>query len=406
VNRLPFPPFPTLRRRASVSALWAVAFTLLFASAGAHAEEVEKATDVHQAKAGPWGVIEYSYIYIEATDELINNVPLPNSSPSWVFLDATEKSLRALFAQAELPPAMVERLLNKKKMVVRPDSLTVFPAVEELLAMTPGMRELIYPALALSPENEFHQAPVYFIGGVDPWLRDTRIRPELKEQIRKMTYRRGDTQIFSDISALLSAAQSDVEARRFLKLTTRVRTLLARVKVTPQTDFNELYDYWSDQRRSRDIRPFLESIAERPAEASLDLIHLLPRAARRYLYSYPTLDLAARGRLPDCHWTSLNFFNLVPRAYYLDTRLAAAHVLSNYSPVAPPYAFGDVLFFMNAAGEAAHSCVHLADDIVYTKNGENILSPWILMRIGDVEGLYANQPGWRMQGYRRKPPTP
>ncbi len=392
--------FPHFRR----SARWIVTLALLLASFGGRtAAADEKATDVYQVKAGPWGLIEYSYIYIEATEELINNVPLPNSTPSWVFPAATEKSLRALFAQAALPEPMIERLLNKKRMVVQADSLTVFPALDDLEAMTPAMREVIYPPLALSPENEFHTAPVYFLGGLEPWLRDARIRTEIKDMIRKMAYRRGKTEVFSDVQALLAVAQSDLEVRRILKLSTRVRTLLARVKVTPQTDFNQLYDYWSDQRRSRDIRPFLESIAERPAEASLDLIHLLPRAARRYVYSYPTIDLAARGRLPDCHWSSLNFFNLVPRAYYLDTRLASANVLTNFNPVPAPYAFGDVLFFMNAAGEAAHSCVHLADDIVYTKNGENILSPWILMRLGDVQELYANQPGWRVQAYRRKP---
>ncbi len=382
-----------------------VAFCVLLClfSGALRAEEPAKATDVHQAKAGPWGVIEYSYIYIEATDELIANIPMPNSAPAWVFPDATEKTLRALFQRAALPAAMVERLLDPKKMVQRPDSLALFPTIADLEAMTPEMRAVVYEPLALSPENEFHHAPIVLIGGLESWLRDTRVRPELKEKIRKMTYRRGKSQVFSDIPALLAAAQNDVELRRILKLATRVRTLLARVRVTPQTDFSQLYDYWSDQRRSRDIRPFLESIAERPAEASLDLIHLLPRSARRYLYSYPTLDLAARGRLPDCHWTSLNFFKLVPQAYYLDTRLASAHVIANYTTVSAPYAFGDVFFFMNAAGEAIHSCVYLADDIVYTKNGENLLSPWILMRIADLEDLYANQPGWRVQGYRRKP---
>jgi len=150
--------------------------------------------------------------------------------------------------------------------------------------------------------------------------------------------------VFSDLQALFAEAKNDVELRRLLKLATRVRTLLARVKVTPQTDFNELYGYWSDQRRARDIRPFLESIAERPAEASLDLIHLLPRSPRRYLYSYPTIDLAARGRLPDYHWTSLNFFNLVPQSFYLDTRLASPHVVANYNLVPEPYTFGEVLF--------------------------------------------------------------
>jgi len=55
---------------------------------------------------------------------------------------------------------------------------------------------------------------------------------------------------------------------------------------------------------------------------------------------------------------------------------------------------------VNAAGEAAHSCVYLADDIVYTKNGENLLSPcasrtcWISTRIsldGACRAIAASQ---------------
>ena len=403
----PFPPPPaTRRRRSRANRALAVCCSILLGVWSADAvEPTDKTAAVYQTKPGPWGVIEYNYLYIEATEELIANVPQPNSTSNWTFPKASVESLRQLFTRAALPPAMIERLLDKKQMVTQADSITVFPPLEDLEAMTPAMREVVYAQLALSPENEFHYAPVYFIGGKESWLRDTRIRAELKEKIRRMAYRRGKVEAFSDLQALLADARSDLEARRILKLATRVRTIVARVRVTPQTDFNQLYDYWSGQRRARDIRPFLESIAERPSEASLDLIHLMPRRTRALLYSYPTFDLAARGRLPDCHWTSLNFFNLVPKAYYLDTRLASAHVLASYTAVAAPFTFGDVIFFMNATGEAAHSCVYLADDIVYTKNGENVLSPWILMHLADLESLYANEPGWRLQGYRRKPVT-
>ncbi len=379
-----------------------LAACLAWPGAGRAGEEA-KATDIHQAKGGPWGVIEYSYLYLEATDELIANIPMPTATPRWVFAGATESVARALFQKAALPPAMVARLLDKKRMVQQPGSLTVFPTLEDLEAMTPAMRVALHEHLEMSPGNEFYKDPVIFVGGIEPWLRDARIRDDIKAKIRKMAYPRGKTLIFSDVQALLAHAQSESEARRLLKLCTRVRTILAQVKVTPQTDFNELYEYWSDRRRARDIRPFLESIAERPADASLDLIHLLPRAARRFLYSYPTLDLAARGRLPDCHWTSLNFFSLAPQDYYLDTRLAASAVLAKYSPSNAPYIFGDLLFFTTSAGDAIHSCVYLADDIVYTKNGENLLSPWVLMHLEDLNNLYSHKPGITVSGYRRKP---
>lgn len=109
-----------------------------------------------------------------------------------------------------------------------------------------------------------------------------------------------------------------------------------------------------------------------------------------------------QGRMPDCHWTSLNFFNFRPRDYYLDTRLASMHVLESYETVNPPYAYGDVLMFMTEAGNALHSCVYIADDIVYTKNGENMASPWLLMKISDVKRVYSHEHQTKIQGYRMK----
>ena len=38
----------------------------------------------------------------------------------------------------------------------------------------------------------------------------------------------------------------------------------------------------------------------------------------------------------------------------------------------------------------AHSCVYVADEIVYTKNGNGRLAPWVLMKYADVARIYSN----------------
>jgi hypothetical protein len=399
LSRLSFPHRPDMRPWRRLTQVLALAAALTATRA-----QDTATSGVQRAKAGPWGVIEYNYLYIEAPDELIANITVPNSTPRWVFPAAREAELRELFERAKLPTAMVTRMLQKPRKLEADGAITLFPSVAELEAMTPEMRSIVYARLATADQNEFYKDPVVFTGGdIEAWLRDVRIRPELKEKMRQMAYRRGDVPVFSDIPVLLSYAESDAEVRRILRLSTRVRTFVARLKVTPETDFNALYDYWSDQRRARSIRPFLESVAEKPSETSLDIVHLLPAFARRLLYTYPSLDLAASGRFPDCHWTSLNFFSRAPQAYYLDTRLATNHVIENYTPITEPYTFGDLLFFLDANGDAVHSCVYVADDIVFTKNGENMLTPWILMRLPNVRDLYSAVPGLKIQGYRRKP---
>lgn len=403
---VPQPPFSYshFSLRKQIGCLLTIGFMIAGGSVIAQAQESHPPIDVQRAKAGPWGVIEFHYLYIEAPDELIANIAVPNSVPRWVFHGANEKELRAFFEKAKLPAEMVTRMFKNTRVPGEKDIMTLFPAVADLEAMTPEMRTAIYARLATTEDNEFHKDPVVFTGGdIDGWLRDVRLRPELKDKMRQMAYRRGDVPVFSDIPVLLSYAESDTEVRRILRLSTRVRTLVARLKVNPETDFNALYEYWSDHRRARSIRPFLESVAENPAASSLDIIHLLPAFARRLLYTYPTLDLAGRGRLPDCHFTSLNFFSRAPQAYYLDSRLATNHVLESYEAVSEPFRFGDVLFFLDGKGDAIHSCVYVADDIVFTKNGENMLTPWIFMRLPNVRDLYSSVPGMKLQGFRRRP---
>ena len=37
-----------------------------------------------------------------------------------------------------------------------------------------------------------------------------------------------------------------------------------------------------------------------------------------------------------------------------------------------------------------HSAVFLADDLVFTKNGQNYTMPWMIMRIADLRAMYPN----------------
>jgi hypothetical protein len=177
---------------------------------------------------------------------------------------------------------------------------------------------------------------------------------------------------------------------------------MLKLIVDDNTDFKNVIRYWSGRKRNKDIEPLVASTLETEGANKLDVIHLLPSLARRFLYGYPPMELAVLGRMPDCHWTSLNFFNYKPREYYLDTRLATTAVLENYNRIEAPFEFGDVLMFLNAQGNAIHSCVYIADDIVYTKNGENIASPWLLMKIGDVQRIYSYEGQTSVQGFRLK----
>ncbi len=361
---------------------------------------------VYHCKPGPWGNLSYYYIFLEAPQDFVDRFPLPNSVTKWIFPGETVEGLRTLFTMAGFPASLQEHLLDENRLKRADNSIAIFPRLADLEAMTPEQREIIYSVLAKADINEFYKNPIFITGSsVEDWLKGTDLRPEIVEKISQFTYKRGEALAFSDLSAVLNYVQSDKEAHALFKTVTRYRTMIVSLKVSRESDIQGVANYWTGRNRYKDILPILSSVAENEEVATIDVIHLLPSMARRYLYTFPALELAFMGRMPDCHWTSLNFFNHWAKQYFLDTRLASSAVLENYDRVSPPYEFGDVLMLMDASTSAAfHSCVYIADDIVFTKNGENLVSPWIFMKLNDVKKIYfASAQRGKVQGFRLKP---
>ena len=397
-------------RRSSAFAIFAASFVMgLSALQAAPTPIPDKSSPEvfgknYKCNPGPWGELEYYYIYLEAPQRLVDHFPMPNSVTKWEFAGQTEAGLRTLFGMAGLAQALQDYLLDPKNCINRDGRITVFPPLPDLTVMTPEQRTIIYNELAKTGENEFYVNPVFITSGsAEQWLGQSRLRPELREVIKKFTYMRGQVLAFSDLSAVLNYVTSDSEAKDFFKTMTRTRSLMLQLVVNDDTDLKKVVKYWNGRNRNKDIEPIVHSTIETEGQSRLDIIHLLPSLPRRYLYGYPPMELAVLGRMPDCHWTTLNFFNYKPREYYLDTRMATNVVLENFVKVEPPYEFGDVLMFLNPAGNAIHSCVFVADDIVYTKNGENMASPWLLMKIADVQRIYSSEGESHIQGFRLKP---
>ncbi|MFC5455608.1 hypothetical protein [Prosthecobacter fluviatilis] len=361
---------------------------------------------VFDANPGPWGQMKCAYVYLEAPASLIEEFPLPSPVPRWTFPAAALLNLPSFLSKAGISQSLIATLLDPKHMVKEGAYVHLLPPLAELEALTPETRAVIYTELAKYPENEYHADPVLIIGTtVEEWYKGSKLRPEIINKISKLSYARGEATAFSDIPALLNYAQSDSEARAIFKACTRTRNLMIRLKLDKNSNADEVIKYWSFGTgiRRKDLEPLVRSIIELDGVDDLGIVHILPALARKLLYTYPGLDMAKHGIMPDCHWTSLNFFNYEPHEYLLDARLATSQVLEQFVPVEPPYQFADILFFLdNTTGDAFHSCVHLADNIVYTKNGRNILSPWVIMRLEDVKKIYLYKGNGRVQGFRRK----
>lgn len=354
------------------------------------------------AAAAPWGQLEYSTLFLEAPAHLIEAAPKPNQSPVWFFAGSDAASLARLFSQAGLSEALIADLMSPARCKPGRGGLTIVPSVETVIDLPPAARQVIYESLARSPENGYHETPQLILDDVTTWLQGTQLSATQKKMWERMLWRKGRAAAFSDLSVLIQLAASNAEIIAARAAMTRVKTLSVRVRPGAGVSREAFVEYWTAGGRNEDSAPLLRGLTERDGDA-LNIALLLPTLCRERLYTYPSLGDMVGGRLPDCHWTALNFFAERPEPYLGDARASYLELTQTCDQIPRPSQLGDVICFVNAEGVVFHSCVYIADNVVFTKNGENLLMPWMLMKLETVAFIYDNGGANRAIFFRPKP---
>ena len=239
-------------------------------------------------------------------------------------------------------------------------------------------------------ENTYINSPSYIPDGdVEGYFEDSSVEPDTISLIKKLVYTRGSYQYFSDVELVMCRIRSSEKRIAFFKALSRQSAVMARLKVRPDSDIDKVVTYWGSVPgvRIKDLRPLLESQRRLPEGGTISMLYLLPPFARERLYTSPLPSKSGDPSM-DCHWTTLNFFREVPDDRFGDDVYTSAYIQANYYRIAKPGLYGDLVLVMNQAGQAIHSAVYLADDIVFTKNGSNYAQPWVLMRMKNLIGMY------------------
>jgi hypothetical protein len=98
----------------------------------------------------------------------------------------------------------------------------------------------------------------------------------------------------------------------------------------------------------------------------------------------------------------MNFFNDTPDNRFADPAYTVQYLSTNFYRVAKPSLYGDIVLVLNEQGNAIHSAVYLAEDVVFTKNGNNYAQPWMLMRLKDLLLDYCGDAPAHLAIYRNK----
>ncbi len=357
-----------------------------------------------RGQPGPWGELHYVRVAIERPDELMDPDFPTSYQTSWFFEGHTPGQVAALFAGADLTEVQRQRLLETNRWQVAAGGVMVVPGHDLILGLGPEARRRLYSVLAESPTNQWHFPAFAWRGDLmAQWFEQSGLRPETLARAKQLLYMRGGSVCFSDPVALSNSLDSHREKVRLWKTLSRQATLLARLRVTAESDMDGLVRYWGRAGRAKDIRPLLESLSRVPGGASLDVAHLMSPFARRRLYTYPFPPTEARPARYNCTYTALNYFADEPDERWCEMGEARRELETEYYPLpSNDPAYGDILALYDHRDRLLHTVVYIADELVFTKNGAHFQQPWLLMDFGDMMGMYPSERPLRVVAYRRK----
>jgi hypothetical protein len=370
---------------------------------GAVGAPVQEEMVARISQTGPWGQLETFEVLLEAPLDLLRASEPKSVRTRWFFAKMRAEAVAELIRRVVKQEDLADRLCDQNRWLEDPEGVSVFPRNDDILQLQPDCRVELYAELARFQENFHHVEPEILYGKTyEEWLQGTEIGEKARNFIKAVSYRRGSVLQFSDTPALLGLLATEQERLAVLRALSRTPSLVAKIIMQAATA-EKLANYWHKGFRLKDTSAFMASVKRHKEVDRMDLLHLLPSGMRRILYTFPDPTTSRSGYLPDCHWSSLNFFNTQPLDRLADPVQATAYTLEKFSPIEPPYELGDVLFFTDRkTGDAYHSCAYLADDIVFTKNGRSPLQPWVLMHLSKVKELYDMHFDTKISGYRRK----
>jgi hypothetical protein len=361
------------------------------------------ADDVVACKPGPWGKLEYTRILIEPPEEFILADYTRTEIRPWFFKGYSVEALDALFSGAGLEPAQHKYLADPVHREIRTDAIVITPDRDLILGLSTAARAKIYGALSAFPENISQQNPYRLRSdAVDGWLEDADLPADVIALTRKLFYQRGTATCFSDEAIVLPMLSTASQRTKYIKVLSRKTALVVQLRVGAEENVEPLVAYWGVGGRSKDLKPLLQSVARRPKGGTIDIVHLVPRFARLLVYTFPLPSERPIDANHDCHWTSFNFQNELPDERFSNLEYVHQVLFDQYYPVLGEPKLGDIIMFVRPDGVVAHSCVYIADDIVFTKNGPAFSVPWLLTRLADVQAFYAATGGVEVRRYRPK----
>ena len=347
--------------------------------------------EIETTNVPPWGQLSVRNIDLEQPEEYAAYETDTNRVETWVFEGMNPDAVRTVMQSSGLSADQIGKALSPASMIYTNSNTVITPDSNLVFGIPPEARAKLYSVLGHFSANALMQFPFCFPGNTfNERVDKSSISDATLTLLQQMLYSRGDVQCFSDLEVLLRNVPDEDERLQIVEALSHQSAVLMGIRVWPDSDIDKIVGYWGWPTgvRLMDVRPFLESLKRESNGGAASILYFLPPFARARLYTYP-LPSHPGDPVMDCHWSTMNFFNETPDNRFSDPKYTVDYILAHYYKIAKPSMYGDLVFLLNEKGDAIHSAVYLADDILFTKNGNNSAQPWMLMHMKDLVAEYS-----------------
>lgn len=338
-------------------------------------------------RPGPWGSLEQQPITLQIPDENLTDLAkLRTATPQWVFKGYSRNQILKLFSGAGVTGEELRLLSDTNHWRVGSDQIVIAPPDSVVRALSPAARSIIYTVLAQFPENVFQHSPFFWPTKEEAaFFAHACLTEPIRDLIRQLSYQKGNLWVFADLESLVANVKmSDSQLIQVLKLLSTKPAVLAKLRVTPETDVDAMIRYWGVGGVTRVMEPALEAVSRIPQGRTVTFLAVLPPFARERLNTYP--EISDNDGM-DGNWTAFNFFNSRPGPINPEAGAWGRKLNADYFNVFTDPRYGDIVILSRPTGEVVQAAIYLADDLVFTRLGPSRWEPWLIIRLADLQEI-------------------
>lgn len=406
-------------RRLAVlrSTLLVVAAFRLFGVPAASADRSDVVSAIAEAEAGPtatwrkesigpWGKLEYFPVVLEPPPSHLWEA-LYDERSYWNFSQLDRTEARELLKTLGLSAETLALIDAEGVWKTTENGLELEFGDRVVESLTSSDRAALAKWFRLNSNLFFTKTIVNFEGGDFSSFENGTVSPGTLELVKKFSFSRRSVLSLMDRAYILRKLGKDTaEKERFLRSTFSTRGLIARLVMDETVDLEAMIRYWSCDGLNAGFESILRGAKATEGINKVDLVQVLPPVPRRYLNGFTNLRDVSPNNTPDCFWTSVQFFRRQVSPRLLDPVRLMHHIEGDFQRIeTDERRFGDLVCLFDAEdGEFVHSYVHVAGEIVFSKNGASFARPYVLTLKSDMLSVYLDESRYRFEVYRRKIP--